>query len=200
MSKIIAIEGPDRCGKATQSKLLCARLISMGYAAKVVEVPIDDNVTHPIIYWMLGNGLAKKFPKLFQRLQVLNRQIFQATLLRDYEKTYDFVIFDRWSLSTTIYGLAAGLKKEYVDSLYTKLRVPDITFVLLGDAHPHTAEDVYEADAVLQWSVRQFYAAWASDNIDECCVLDCNQPRDWIAGEIEAALEAAGLASRSQMI
>lgn len=193
MSKIIAIEGPDRCGKATQSFLLCAYLTSLGYRARVVEVPIQDTFTYPLVYWMLGNGLAKKFPKFFQRLQVLNRQIFQATELKHWEKDFDYLIFDRWSLSTTVYGLAAGLSMNYVDALYEKLRKPDHTFVLLGASHPHEAEDVYESDTDLQRRVREHYSDWASENLDICSVINCEQPREVIASTLRLILKERGI-------
>ena len=64
MSKIIVIEGPDRTGKQTQTKLLKKKLTKHGFCPIVIEVPIRSAVTYPLIYWMLRNGLAKKFPKI----------------------------------------------------------------------------------------------------------------------------------------
>ena len=172
MSKVIAIEGADRCGKATQAALLKDYITSIGKTATIVEVPIKDGVTYHVIYWMLRNGLAKKFPKLFQWLQCHNRLIFQWTQLARLEHQYDYIIFDRWSLSSVVYGLAEGLDEEYCNDLYRRLRRPDFTVLLLGKAYAHEAEDVYEADADLQQRVRDIYAKWGDSHPKESHVFD----------------------------
>jgi thymidylate kinase len=193
MSKIIAIEGPDRVGKKSQSKLLKDNLVRAGYRCALIEVPVSDNLTYSIIYWMLGNGLAKKLPKSFQWMQCLNRWIFQTFKLVNIEHNFDYIIFDRWSLSTVVYGAVEGLSASEIDTQYQLIRKPDITFIMLGDAHPHVAEDHYEADAELQENVRLVYANWAECNSDECIVLDCNQPQEDIANEIVQCLIECGI-------
>ena len=42
MSKIIVVEGPDRVGKATQSRMLKEKLTFLGKRAKIIEVPIKS--------------------------------------------------------------------------------------------------------------------------------------------------------------
>jgi thymidylate kinase len=189
MSKIIVIEGPDRVGKATQCKLLCDYLIQCGKRATVVEVPIHDNFTHRAIYWMLENGLAKKLPRTFQLTQFLNRWTFQTFDLSKLDHDYDFVIFDRWSLSTSIYGQASGVGKSFVDLLYRQLRKPDFTIVLLGKSHEHDPEDVYEKDSQLQESVRQLYADWVNKHPKEAHVVHSERPRESIFTEIIVILK-----------
>lgn len=189
MSKIIVIEGPDRCGKATQSRLLCDYLNDRGLKAKVVEVPIDDTYTYPIIYWMLRNGLAKKLPNLFQWIQVINRWLFQTHRLVTLEHEYDYIIFDRWSLSSAVYGVAAGLSPSDVESSMTLLRSPDFTFVLLGKSHSHVAEDVYESDVDLQTRVRTLYAAWVNHNPKKAHAVDSERSRERVHDEIVSVLK-----------
>jgi len=172
MAKIIAIEGADRCGKATQAAFLKGYIISTGKTATIVEVPIKDSITYHVIYWMLRNGLAKKFPKLFQWLQCHNRLIFQWTKLSQLEHQYDYIIFDRWSLSSVVYGRAEGVDAEYCEDLYRRLRKPDFTVLLLGASYAHEAEDVYEADSVLQQKVRGLYAEWGDMHPKESHVFD----------------------------
>ena len=184
MSKIIVIEGPDRCGKATQSRLLCDYLNSRSIKAKVVEVPIQDPLTYQLIYWSLSNGLAKKNPKVFQLLQCLNRWLFQSFKLPSLEHEYDYIIFDRWSLSTNVYGQATGLSKTFVDPLYRILRKPDFTILILGPAHKHSAEDVYESDDLLQENVREIYSKWAAGHPHDCHVVDSRQSKEAASCEI----------------
>jgi dTMP kinase len=193
MSKFLVIEGPDRCGKATQSNILCDYLKLTGKKAVVVEVPIKSNIIHGVIYWMLGNGLAKKFPRLFQWFQYFNRQIFQWTVLPRLEKSYDFIIMDRWSLSTVVYGEASGVSQEFTKKLYDRLKVPDCTIILLGQSHAHIAEDVYESDQKLQLSVRKIYKEWADQNIDKSQVINCNQTIEEVSRDLLNSLKVFGI-------
>lgn len=195
MSKIIVIEGADRCGKATQAKLLREYLISFGIMSTIVEVPIKSAITYRIIYWMLQNGFAKKYPKLFQVFQFLNRKIFQILTLPSLEQEYDVIIFDRWSLSTIVYGGASGVSEQFTIELSKRLRQPDHTFILSGESFPHVAEDVYEADSNLQKEVRIRYTAWAVDNPDDVTAISCRQDKKKIAKHIREVLKSKKLIS-----
>lgn len=178
MSQFIVIEGPDRVGKATQTKLLAEYLKESGHSVLTKEVPLKSNFVYYVIYWMLGNGLAKSFPKVFQWLQYFNRQIFQWTKLPRLEKKYDYIIMDRWSLSTVVYGSATGVPNDFTKKLHRRLKKPDSTVILLGPSHSHEAEDVYESDLELQRKVRELYSEWAIENHDCCFVVDCSKKRD----------------------
>lgn len=184
MSKIIVIEGPDRVGKATQSLMLKNRLEAAGYTATIVEVPIKTNFAYHIVYWMLRNGLAKRLPKIFQWFQFFNRQVFQRRELPTLEAQYDYIIMDRWSLSTTIYGEAAGVPKDFTENLSRRLKKPFHTFILLGKSHRHKVEDVYEADSDLQQRVRKLYGEWALRYPQENSTIDCNRDRQIVSNEI----------------
>lgn len=190
MSKIIVIEGPDRVGKATQSLMLKNRLEAAGYTATIVEVPIRSNFAYHVVYWMLRNGLAKRFPKIFQWFQFFNRQVFQWRQLPKLEAQYDYIVMDRWSLSTIVYGEATGVPKDYTESLSKKLRKPFLTIVLLGAAHRHKVEDVYEADGELQRRVRRLYSEWARNNPNDCFVFDSLKDRAVISNEVWNALRS----------
>lgn len=172
MSKIIVFEGADRCGKATQSQVLKETLESQNMSATVVEVPIKDGFLYNVIYWMLENGLAKKFPRLFQMTNFFNKWLFQMTKLTELEHKYDFIIFDRWSLSAVIYGTAEGLDPSFCERLYRNLRKPDFTVLLIGKPYKQESEDVYESDDVLQNKVRELYTKWADRYPRETYVLD----------------------------
>lgn len=193
MSKIIVIEGPDRVGKATQAGALKEHLLKKDFTVAIVEVPLKSNFLYHIVYWMLGNGLAKKFPKFFQWCQYFNRQIFQWTILPKLEKHCDYIIFDRWSLSTIIYGAAAGVSLDFTQKLYDRLRKPDFTVVLLGQSHGYVPEDTYEADDKLQSDVRRLYDEWCEINSDILIKIDCNQRKEDITKKIIMSLEEIDL-------
>jgi len=193
MSKIIVIEGADRCGKFTQSNLLKGYVNSLGQTATIVEVPIRSILTYRIIYWMLQNGYAKRFPKIFQWFQFLNRKIFQVFTLPRLEKCNDFIIFDRWSLSTTVYGAAEGVPEIFTKRLADWLRKPDHTIILHGQSFKHKAEDVYEADDNLQRNVRVLYAQWAANHPEESTLINSRQSREQIHDSICLTLVSKGI-------
>ena len=196
MSKMIVIEGPDRVGKQTQTNLLRKTFLKYGLLANVVEVPIRSAVTYHVIYWMLRNGLAKKFPKIFQWFQYMNRKIFQMFSLPSMEQHYDAIIMDRWSLSTIVYGAAEGVPREYTVGLAEKLRKPDHTIILCGKSHSHEAEDAYEADMTLQDKVRVEYTRWALENPQTTTLINCQRDRKAIAKEIKQVLQAKKILPR----
>jgi thymidylate kinase len=158
MAKLIVIEGPDKVGKETQSKLLTAYLKHNGHRATLVEVPFNDNFTHKAIYWMLRKGIAKSMPNLFQWTQYINKRIFQTYQLPELEADNDFVVLDRWALSAIVYGCAGGANPQWTRELCSRLRKPDLTIVLHGRSHIDRKDDVYEKDDTLQARVRVLYA------------------------------------------
>ena len=193
MSHIIVIEGPDRVGKATQCGMLRDKLQSMGHRVSSVEVPIKDAITYPIIYWMLSNGSAKIFPKIFQWMQHLNRSIFQKKILPVLRANNDYVVFDRWSMSTIVYGVAAGLDVNFLEKLRRQLVEPDLTIVLSGPSFSHEPEDSYERDTKLQADVRVLYNGWAYLQKDSTVLVDCVGTPDTVHARIMSHIMDAGL-------
>jgi thymidylate kinase len=144
--------------------MLSKHLIGRGNKVKTFEVPIFGLITYPLIYGFLKTGLAKLFPNVFQTLQVLNRLIFQLLILPFYLKKCNYVIFDRWALSSLIYGGATGVNNKYNKFLYDLMIVPDVTLVINGPVRNSESRDSYEADKGLQAAVRVDYAMWCKNN------------------------------------
>ena len=185
-AKTFVIEGPDKMGKATQSKMLVNSLrAEQGNKTKVtlVEVPFNDRLTHRVIYWMLRNGLAKKAPNLFQFVQFLNKFFFQIFVLPYLLLTNDYVVFDRWSLSAIVYGGATGVNKNFNEFLYSLLYKPNGTVVLTGRPHFRKGSDSYESDNDLQSTVRELYSLTA-DQLPYHGKVDANQGREKVHSEV----------------
>lgn len=157
MAKLIVIEGPDKVGKETQTKMLVDYLESCGKRVVRVEVPVHDKLTHGLIYWMLKNGLASKMPNLFQGIQCANKKIFQTFKLSRLDKYYDYVVLDRWSMSSTVYGLAGGARPGILAKFASALKQPDMTIVIHGPPHVDRKDDRFESDDDLQAKVRDMY-------------------------------------------
>ena len=94
---LVAIEGADSVGKATQAALLEKGLNDKGIRAFRTEVPWGDNLTYDPIYKMLREGTALSEPVVFQALQACNRRTMQGTYLPNLSRHFDIVILDAYS-------------------------------------------------------------------------------------------------------
>lgn len=185
---IIAIEGPDKVGKQTQTNMLTDRLRKDGHKVKLIEVPVKSIITYKLIYWMLRNGYAKSSPNVFQTIQFLNKWFFQFRLMF-LRWSYDYIVFDRWSLSAVVYGDAGGASRWYNRLLYRFLREPDALLILVGAARSGEVTDVYEKDNELQANVRTGYAEWFLQHGDDCALVDNLGTRDEVHQRIMRLLD-----------
>lgn len=170
MAKIVVFEGADRTGKETQSKLLQHALMRYGFKTKLVEVPAKDcTKTYNLIYKMLHDGTAKKYPNVFQFVQFMNKWLYQQFVLPKILKENDVLILDRWALSAVIYGNATGVNNRFNTWLFNRLKKPDITFVIYGTSFKRstTVDDSYEKDTDLQERVKDDYMMWAVEHADD---------------------------------
>ena len=189
---LVAVEGPDKVGKETQTKLLTQILKERGNKAVLVEVPYGDGVTYPLIYMMLKNGVAKRWPNLFQFVQFLNKFVFQFTALLWLLLTNDYVVLDRWSLSAIVYGDATGVNPTYNRFLYFLLKRPDVTVVLHGPSfrRKSEADDVYEADNDLQKAVKRGYYDWVIAHPADHELIDNQGTREDVSERVLAAVKS----------
>lgn len=191
-AKLVAIEGPDKVGKQTQSQMLAHVLRRYGDKVALVEVPFNDRLTYPLIYWMLKHGQAKRYPNLFQFVQFLNKFIFSWTYLLWLRLTCAYVVLDRWSLSAIVYGDATGVNPTFNRLLYWLLTKPDLTVVLHGlSFRRQEADDVYEKDTDLQKAVRRGYYDWAQEHPFDHELIDNQGSKDEVHERIMDAVEAA---------
>lgn len=161
----IALEGPDRVGKQTQTNMLGSRLYRERMFRRIglIETPIKDTKTHTHtrIYEMLRDGRAKKYPSAFQGLQIMNRVLYQEVGLKKFLREYDAFVFDRWNASSYAYGYAAGLDHDEIECVLDIVADVDLTIVLDGDPFPKAELDDYESDLEFQRRVRDGYIRWA---------------------------------------
>ena len=188
---LVAIEGPDRLGKATQAQMLEDALTKRKHKATVEEIPYDDGVTHPIIYEMLHDGTALQFPIVFQTLHGLNRRYFQKSFLPTLARHYDVVILDRWNLSTRVYGPASNVPNDTTAVILKDIVEPDITLVFDGVGFPKEGLDFYEKDRQLQEMVRRSYLGYCEREPKLFVKIDANRPREDVHENVlDAVLDA----------
>lgn len=179
MARLIVIEGPDKVGKETQSKLLEKYLTMCGNRVRRVEVPVHDGITYHLIYWMLRNGFAIRHPNIFQFVQFLNKWFFQTVALPWLKMRNDYIIFDRWAVSAVVYGDATGVNMGFNRWLYRRLKKANVTVILMGPAFDANNEndDTYEKSSSLQSLVRVGYKFWVQgDNGSD--LVSADQPRE----------------------
>lgn len=184
MARLVVVEGPDKVGKETQSKRLARYLEMCGRRVRRIEVPVHDGITYRLIYWMLRNGLAVRWPNAFQFVQFLNKWLFQVVALPWLRWKHDYVIFDRWAASAVVYGDATGVSPGFNRWLYRRLKRPDLTVVLMGPSFDADREDdAYEKSRSLQRLVRVGYRTWVEED-ERSELLDANLPRETVLRNI----------------
>jgi thymidylate kinase len=169
-AKIIVIEGPDRHGKSTQASLLLNSCITSGYKTILLKLPtVMCARTHKLIYKMLVDGRAQRYPNLFQFINFINKLTFQVLYLRKLLDENDVVILDRWNLSSFVYGKATGVNRLLNWLMFRSLKEPFVTIIVHGKSFKRSIEDdCYENDTSLQKRVAELYGEWADDNFASC--------------------------------
>jgi len=183
---LIAIEGPDKLGKATQAARLETALPTLGMKAITEEIPYKDGITRDLIYKMLFDGRAVKHPVLFQTIQATNRRVFQSQFLPNLAQHFDAIILDRWSASTWVYGRATGVSDEQTAAMLDGILDPDLVFVLDGVGFPAAErkhEDDYEKDAEFQARVRKEFQRWAAEH-SYAHLINANQAPNMITTQL----------------
>ena len=132
--KFIVLEGPDRCGKSTQAKLLVNYLIEQGKDVLLTREPGGTRTAEQIRQIVLQPGLnitpmAELFLYEASRAQHTEEHILPAL------EAGKIVICERYTMSTCAYqGYGRGIDLKIIDKLNkiaTLGLVPDLTLVFL---------------------------------------------------------------------
>jgi dTMP kinase len=186
---LIAIEGLDQSGKATQAQLLRDELRQEGTRARVVSFPdygtsIGEEIARAL------QGERDYGPEVMQLLYVANR--FERKT--DLERWLDgglVVVCDRYVASTVAYGEAQGLDVDWLTAIQRKLPVADLTILLdiapeLAVERKATGRDRYERDLLLLGRVRESYLRQSAQTGWVC--VDGGLGKADVAAEISALL------------
>jgi dTMP kinase len=186
---LIAFEGLDQSGKATQAKRLSARLEQNGRRVHLISFP--DYLT-PI-----GQEIAKalagerQFPAdVMQLLYIANRFEYKPRL-NLWLRSGDIVICDRYRASSIAYGEAHGLDPEWLAETQHPLPTPALTIFLdispeAGVKRKASGRDVYERDLALLGRVRESYRRQAAQ--PDWVLIDATPARDVVAEAVARAV------------
>ena len=157
---IVAIEGIDASGKATQSKLLADKL-----SAKLISFP---NYTTPSGI-MIGKMLREQMwvspsmhdAQVLQALMTVNRYEMWGVIdsLRKLGKS---IVFDRYYASSIVYGKYDGVSEDWIKLISDGLPQPDhhvLIDVSVEEAAKRRPEarDKYERDRSAMMQRRELY-------------------------------------------
>lgn len=157
---IVAIEGIDASGKATQSKLLADKL-----GAKLISFP---NYTTPSGI-MIGKMLREQMwvsPSMhdawtLQALMTVNRYEMWS-VIDSLRKLGKHIVFDRYYASSIIYGKYDGVSEDWIKLISDGLPQPDhhvLIDVSIGETlrRRPEARDKYERDRPVMERRRELY-------------------------------------------
>lgn len=162
--KLIAFEGPDCVGKTTQINELYATLRDKGYTASSHKIPYQYHLySSAIIKEMISEELVNEFPLLFQAAMIENRKYFQREVLD--KSTKDFVLVDRWNLSTLFYGEEQGIPSHISSELLRDIAEPSVYIIFDGAPFDRDSKDVLDRDLELQGRLRARYEAHEGKNV-----------------------------------
>lgn len=157
---LIAFEGLDQSGKATQAAALRARFVDAGRTVRSLSFP-DYETTIGIEIAAALRGERQHPPDVLQLLYVANRYEYRAQI-EGWLRQGDIVICDRYQASSVAYGGAHGLDEAWLADIQRFLPRSHLTVLLdidptVGVARKRENRDHYESDLELLARVRESY-------------------------------------------
>jgi dTMP kinase len=212
IGKLIAIEGIDGVGKATQAKLLAENMTKLGFKVFLSGYPQYQSKTGKAIAAYL-NGETKELSVsaisyLYTADRMAHKEVIEQALLEN-----DYVVLDRYVLSNILYQQAlcdnpkdAEHMKGYVEfTEYSTaaLRPADITFVLtLSEEaaaervlqkgtrdYTNKKQDVHEANSTLMSKVTKLCNELPDNYYGKIIKIDCHGSIDMVQASILMKIE-----------
>lgn len=163
--KIIAIEGCDKSGKHSATKMLVERLEAEGYKVVMSEHHRYDTPTGQLVMqWLQDKYQVSQ--ETIELIMTADKQAQQEYYNRLETEGYDFLILDRYTLSQVVYAISNNINIDWVMELQRYMRKPDIDIVIDISAetsmsrkgkHNNGVNDKYESDLELLKVVRENY-------------------------------------------
>jgi dTMP kinase len=158
--KIIVIEGTDKAGKGTQSRLLINALQLSGRICTIMDFPdYTTQIGHEIRAFL--NGKRNYTVEVKHMLLSANRWEKKKEIESFIEKG-TIIIMNRYYQSNLVYGVSHGLDVKWLLNLDRGLPKEDIVIVL--EVNPHTSyqrvpedRDTFEMDQELLTKVHKNY-------------------------------------------
>ena len=162
---LIVIEGSDKAGKSTQTQMLSDGLRKDGLMIATMSFPdYSTNVGKEIKAFLHGE---KEYPIEVRHMLLSANRWEKKAEIEKMLKEYDAVILNRYYQSNLVYGVASGLRLEWLQSLDAGLPKEDVVMVL--DVNPEVSinrmqskGDVFEMDDDMMGKASKLYREFAS--------------------------------------
>jgi len=176
-ARFIDLEGIDQAGKETQSGLLRREFHRRGLTSIKLDFPAYSSVIGKEIRAFL-NGRRSYNSHALHMLYSLNRWENRERIMRALDAA-DIVMTDRYTPSNIAYGLAKGLKLDWLTGLDRGLPEPDRVIVLdvpveYSFARKRERRDIHESNRKLLLRVRRNYLSLAQKL--SWLVIDASRP------------------------
>ncbi|GAK42134.1 putative thymidylate kinase [Paenibacillus sp. TCA20] len=187
---IIALEGLDKSGKATQAKLLTEALREKGLKVEQSEFHRYDTPTGELI----AKWLRKEYPVSQATIELIMAadKHAQQEYFNELEAAgVDVLILDRYTLSQFVYGIVNEMPYDWCEKLQELLRKPDMDIVIeippelsmeRKGKHNGGVNDRYESDLNLLHQVSFAYRIFRRKDHP---IIDGNAPIEDVHEEIK---------------
>lgn len=195
--KFIVLEGPDRCGKSTQAKLLYNRLVACGHEVVLTREPGGTPTAERIRQLVLEPGLDIRPMAELMLYEASRAQHTQEKILPALEagKT---VICERYTMSTCAYqGYGRGIDLKVIEALNQEASLhlqPDLTLVFLMSDKYFTERGEYlfsdrleQEDVVFRQKMRQGYLGMVQTT-PNAYLVDADRNIDEIQNQVRQLL------------
>jgi dTMP kinase len=197
--RFIVIDGPDGCGKSTQTKLLAEAMATRMDVSSIVTVrdPGGTKIGEAIRQILLDPIHEKMDPACELLLYMASRKQLWAEVIKPALESGKCVISDRWMHSTCAYqGYAAKAGVENVMKIAEAagLGWPDVSFILDLPAEEGLARIKREHDRMEQKGiafhrrVRRHFLELVTV-IPDCYVIDADRPKQKVHHDIMKVIE-----------
>lgn len=162
---IVAIEGLDKSGKATQTRMLANALREKGLNVEQGEFHRYDTPTGELI----AKWLRKEYEVSQETIELImaaDKQAQQGKFIELEEAGVEVLILDRYTMSQLVYAAANEVSLPWSVDLQEQMRKPDLNIVIDIPAtvsmerkgkHNGGVNDRYESDLELLKKVRLLY-------------------------------------------
>lgn len=125
---LVTLDGPSGVGKTTVSGLVRDRLAVAGVPVVLTTTPSSSSLGELARY-----GTHQFFGAALTCLVAADRYHHDQTTVRDALERGSVVVCDRYVPSSLVLDLLDGVEREHVWSIYRRITVHDVAFILVGD-------------------------------------------------------------------
>lgn len=161
---LVVIEGSDKAGKATQTKMLKEALQKRNMKTRSLAFPAyDTKIGEEIRAFLHGE---RGYPIQVRHMLLSANRWEKKAEIEKMLKQNDVVILNRYYQSNLVYGLSSGLKLEWLQALDEGLPKEDVVIVL--DVAPEVSiermeskGDIFEMNDGIMHNVSKLYREFA---------------------------------------